>query len=144
MFNSDFVWLNFDEEFNSSNKEATRSFTIDEVPVAASQQGSPISAEGYILIQGHDVGNNASDPGDAMRHRILINGKNLPAFDMVDRDGWNLWMDRIPDGFLKKGQNRLTIQRRDRDTFKVANVVVHWRERRGSSRTSASDTITSG
>ena len=93
------------------------------------KRGSSISAEGYILIQAEDVGNAATDEGDAITHRILINGKHLPSFDMVDREGWNLWMDRIPKEFLKKGENRLTIRRRAVDRFRVANVTVQWRER---------------
>lgn len=129
MLNSDFVWLNFDTEFTRPNQEASRTFTIDDEPTAASQSGSSISAEGYLLIQAEDVGNSSTDEGDAITHRILINGKHLPSFDMVDREGWNLWMDRIPKNFLKRGQNKLTIRRRAVDRFRVANVVVQWRER---------------
>ncbi|MFG5383710.1 hypothetical protein [Yoonia sp. R2-816] len=128
MQNSDFVWLNFDTEFVSANQEATRTFVIDEEPSAASQSGSRISAEGYLVIQAQDVGNSSTDEGDEITHRILINDKHLPSFDMVDREGWNLWMDRIPRDFLKKGINTLTIRRRAVDRFRVANVVVHWRE----------------
>lgn len=129
MLNSDFVWLNFDTEFTRPNQEATRTFRIDDEPTAASQSGSSISSEGYLLIQAEDVGNSSTDEGDEITHRILINGKHLPSFDMVDREGWNLWMDRIPKNFLKKGQNKLTIRRRAVDRFRVANVVVQWRER---------------
>ncbi len=130
MLGSDFAWLNFDNEFNRPNEEATRSFVIDEEPAAASRPGQSVSSEGYILIQAQDVGNSATDEGDAITHRIIINGKHLPSFDMVDHEGWNLWMDRIPKNFLKKGENRLTIRRRAVDRFRVANVVVQWRERR--------------
>lgn len=129
MLNSDFVWLNFDTEFTRPNQEATRTFHIDDEPTAASRSGSSISSEGYLLIQAEDVGNSATDEGDEITHRILINNKHLPSFDMVDREGWNLWMDRIPKNFLKKGQNTLTIRRRAVDRFRVANVVVQWRER---------------
>ncbi|MEM1046259.1 MAG: hypothetical protein AAGL24_08915 [Pseudomonadota bacterium] len=130
MFSSDFAWLNFDKEFTQPNEEATRTFVIDEEPVSAVASGSAKSSEGYILIQAEDVGNSSTDEGDPITHRILINGKHLPSFDMVDRDGWNLWMDRIPKDFLKKGQNRLTVRRRAVDRFRVANIVVQWRERR--------------
>lgn len=132
MFNCDFVWLNFDNDFNRPNEEATRTFVIDEEPAAASQNGTSISAEGFILIQAQDVGNSSTDEGDAITHRILINGQHLPSFDMVDREGWNLWMDRIPANMLRKGDNRLTIRRRAVDRFRVANVVVQWREKRGT------------
>jgi hypothetical protein len=128
MLRSDFAWVNFDNEFNVPNEEATRTFTIDDDPAAASAPGSSVRAEGYILIQARDVGNSSAGPGDSITHRILINGRHLPSFDMVAEDGWNLWMDRIPVGFLQQGQNRLTIRRRAVDNFAVANVVVHWRE----------------
>jgi hypothetical protein len=130
MLGSDFAWLNFDTEFDRPNEEATRSFFIDEEPVLASRRGTSVSSEGYILIQAEDVGNSSTDPGDEITHRVLINGKHLPSFDMIDGEGWNLWMDRIPKDFLKKGENRLTIRRRAVDRFRVANVVVQWRERR--------------
>lgn len=128
MQNSDFVWLNFDTEFTVAGQEATRTFELEEEPSSASQQGSGISAEGYLLIQAQDVGNSSTEEGDAITHRLLINDKHLPSFDLVDREGWNLWMDRIPRDFLKKGTNKLTIRRRAVDRFRVANVVVQWRE----------------
>lgn len=131
MFNSDFVWVNFDEDIQIG-EESTRTFIIDEDPTAAS--GQPITAEGYLLIQARNVGsdNNLSDDGQASCNQIRINGRDLPAFDLVAHEGWNLWMDRIPDGFLQVGQNRLTIVGRC-DRFHVANVVVQWRERKKSS-----------
>ncbi len=130
MLGSDFAWLNFDKEFDEPNEQATRTFFIDEEPVLASRPGQSVSSEGYILIQAEDVGNSSTEEGEEITHRILINGKHLPSFDMVDRQGWNLWMDRIPRDFLKKGQNRLTVRRRAVDRFRVANIVVQWRERR--------------
>lgn len=129
MTRSDFAWLNFDTEFTQPNQEATRTFFIDDEPVPASRPGQSVDAEGYIMIQAQDVGNSSTDEGDAITHRILINGQHLPSFDMVDREGWNLWMDRIPVGFLKNGENRLTVRRRAVDRFRVANIVVQWRER---------------
>ena len=144
MFNSDFVWLNFDKEFTRPNEEATRSFYIDEEPTAAHPRGQGITSEGYILIQAEDVGVGASEPGDELTHRVLINGQHLPSFDMVAEDGWNLWMDRVPENFLKKGENTLTIRRRAVDRFRVANVVVQWRERRGTADLSATDRVAVG
>lgn len=129
MTRSDFAWLNFDAEFVQPNQEATRTFFIDDEPALASRAGQSVSAEGFIMIQAEDVGNSSTDEGDAITHRILINGEHLPSFDMVDREGWNLWMDRIPKGFLKKGENRLTIRRRAVDRFRVANVMIQWREK---------------
>ena len=128
MFNSDFVWVNFDEDIQI-NEESTRTFVIDEDPAAAS--GRPITAEGYLLIQARNVGsdNNVADDGQPSCNQIRINGKDLPVFDLVAHEGWNLWMDRIPEGFLQVGQNRLTIVGVC-DTFHVANVVVQWRERK--------------
>lgn len=129
MTRSDFAWLNFDTEFVQANQEATRTFFIDDNPVPASRPGQSVSAEGFIMIQAEDVGNSSTAEGDAITHRILINGQHLPSFDMVARDGWNLWMDRVPSGILKKGENRLTVRRRAVDQFRIANIVVQWRER---------------
>lgn len=120
---SDFTWVNFDEQFNSTNREATRDFSVDGEPVGT----------GYLLIQVRDV--------ELSRHRILINGRDLPSFDIPadpENQVWRVWMDRIPSGFLQTGQNRLTIRRQfddpavegDTEAFFVANVAVHWRERR--------------
>lgn len=127
MINADFAWLNFDTEFTRPNQQATRTFVIDDEPTEAAE-GQRRSAEGFLMIQARDVGNAGTDEGDAMTHRILINDKHLPSFDMVDHEGWNLWMDRIPAGFLKKGNNTLTVRRRAVDRFRVANIVVQWRE----------------
>ncbi len=129
MLQADFAWLNFDTEFTRPNQEATRSFVIDDEPTSASRRTANTRAEGFLLIQAQDVGNSSTEEGDAITHRLLINGRHLPSFDMVDREGWNLWMDRIPEDFLVRGTNRLTIRRRAVDRFRVANVMVQWRER---------------
>lgn len=127
MISADFAWLNFDTEFTVPNQQATRTFEIDEEPaVFVQRQGT--SAEGFLLIQAQEVGNSSSGEGDANAHRILINGKTLPSFDMVNSEGWNLWMNRIPSGFLRSGNNTLTIRRRAVDQFRVVSVVVQWRD----------------
>ena len=128
MSKADFAWLNFDTEFTVPNQEATRTFVIDGEPMLATDSNSAVSAVGFILIQAEDVGNGSTEPGDEITHRVLINGQHLPSFDMVAEDGWNLWMDRIPRGFLKKGVNTLTVRRRAVDRFRVANITVQWRE----------------
>lgn len=142
MLRADFAWLNFDQEFTRPNQEATRSFVIDDEPERASRPQSNRSAEGFLLIQAQDVGNSSTDEGDAITHRILINGRHLPSFDMVDHEGWNLWMDRIPAGFLRSGTNRLTIRRRAVDRFRVANVMVQWRESTDSGNVSIDPVLT--
>lgn len=115
MEHSDFKLINFDEQFNSNNTSATRTFTVD---------GNPIDT-GYLLIQCFDVENN--------NHQILINNRDLPSFDIPTHNNnqWFTWMDRIPSGFLQQGQNRITIRRSStnpNDGFFVANVVINWRE----------------
>lgn len=133
MFQGDFAWLNFDVTFDQPNEEATRSFVIDDSPVEATPSNANISAEGFLLIQARNAGAQPGADGEVTPHEILINGRALPSFDIVGRDGWNLWMDRIPDGILRRGTNRLTIRRitggdNGNDRFRVANVVVQWRE----------------
>lgn len=114
MARSDFTWVNFDEEFNTNTKEATRTFNIE---------GNPIST-GYLLIQYFDVGLNG--------HRILINDRDLPSFDIpAHKDAdlqWFTWMDRIPPGFMHQGENSITIRRIGSERFNIANVAIHWRE----------------
>lgn len=116
MARSDFAWVNFDQDFNSSNEAASRTFRIEGTPTGT----------GYLLIQHYDVENN--------NHRISINGQELPSFDMAARDPqlgnriWVLWMDRIPPGFLQQGLNRIDIERGSTEFFHVANIAVHWRE----------------
>jgi hypothetical protein len=130
MHNADFAWLNYDTAFAGASPEATRSFFIEDAPLPACRPGTPVAAEGYILVQ-IEVGWTEDVPGDTeVPLRILVNGNHLPAIDLVSRAGRSLWMDRIPPGFLKKGENRVTVRCGARDAFRVANIVVQWRERR--------------
>lgn len=124
MRQADFRWVNFDHTFPTDGVTATRSFFIDDNPVAA---GAGISADGYILIQARNVGGpSVNDDGAQSAVRVLINGRDLPSFDLVNHNGWTLWMDRIPEDFLRRGNNRITIRTTERCT--IANVTVNWRE----------------
>ena len=111
MARSDFAWINFDEEFNSSNQVATRTVVID----------GPHIGTVYLRIQHFDeeIGN----------HRISINVKGLPIFDMPAQKKidllWLIWMYRIPAVFMRQGQNKITIQRVSTERFGVANVAIH-------------------
>ncbi|MEO1391623.1 MAG: hypothetical protein AAFV90_01770 [Cyanobacteria bacterium J06634_5] len=115
MASSDFTWVNFDAQFSANNPETTRTFEIE---------GNPLNnGNGYLLIQAQDV--------EQGNHRILINNQNLPSFDIPVQGGNNLrttWMDRVPQSFLRQGQNRITIQREGSESFFVFNVMVQWRE----------------
>jgi hypothetical protein len=115
MARSDFAWVNFDFQFNAQNTQATRTFEVEGTPL---NNGS-----GYLLIQAFDV--------ERSNHRILINGQDLPSFDIPPQAGsnlWTTWMDRVPQSFLNPGQNRITIRREDPEDFFVANVLIQWRE----------------
>ncbi|NJP10360.1 MAG: hypothetical protein HC866_13525 [Leptolyngbyaceae cyanobacterium RU_5_1] len=96
MARSDFSWVSFDFQFNAQNPQATRTFTIE---------GNPLSSgDGYLLIQAFDV--------ERDDHRILINDQDLPSFDIPPQSEgslWTTWMDRVPQSFLNRGQNRITI-----------------------------------
>jgi hypothetical protein len=114
---ADFAFINFDQQFDTGNPRATRTWFVDGVP----------TGHGYLLIQHLDV----ELPG----HRIRINDRDLPQFDIPAQNEidqlWRLWMDRIPPGFIQQGENRVTIIRSTTagtEAFRVANVVVHWRE----------------
>lgn len=112
MARSDFTMVTFNHSFNAASPSETRNFSVE---------GNPVR-DGYLLVQAFDVERNS--------HEIAINGQRLPGFDLP-RDGnneWQTWMEQIPHGFLNSGQNRITIRRRGNDDFRVANVVIHWRE----------------
>ena len=119
---SDFTWVTFDEQFTANNPVATRPFTVDDFVVDAHHDDASRTAEGYLLILARDVEHG--------NHQFEINGRDLPSFDLPpDGDGeWQTWMDRIPEGFLRTGENRLTIRRTSDDDFTVSAVAVHWRE----------------
>lgn len=119
MLRSDYAWVSFFEDFNSTNTAATRTFQIDGTPEGV----------GYLLIQQFDV--------EVGSHRILINDQDLSGFDLTamppgnpDRV-WITWMDGIRPGLLRQGTNRITIRRSTGtdEFFRVANIAVHWRER---------------
>ena len=126
---SDFAWVNFDHTFTAGSPSADRAFQVEGVPVPASPPGQNVAAAGYVLVQALDVENTAG--GAESTHEISINGTALPSFDLpVEGGAWQTWMDRIPPGILVSGANRIRITRGagDADGFRVANVVVHWRE----------------
>ena len=114
MARSDFAWVNFGEELNTGTPAATRTFNVE---------GSPKSI-GFLLIQYFDAENK--------NHRILINDQDLPSFDIPAHknanDQWFTWMDRIPPGFLRQGENRITIRRTGTERIGIANVAIHWRK----------------
>jgi hypothetical protein len=113
MARSDFMWIAFDEHLTAGNAVVERSFHLE---------GSPIGTA-YLLMQVGDV--------EAALHQVEINGKDLPSLDIMpsaDSGVYTTWMDRIPADFLQQGVNRIAIRRTGNDSFRVLNVVVHWRE----------------
>lgn len=110
MARADFTHVEFNHHFSAVAPEETRSLTIEGIPHG-----------GYILVQVADVENFAA--------QIEINGVDLPGWDVPPglSNKWSLWTDPIPTGFLKEGDNRLTIRSGGGDFF-VRSVWVHWRE----------------
>jgi hypothetical protein len=107
----DFTWLSINQEFNAQNNAATKTFIV---------QTTPISTDSYLLITTRDVTGSG--------HQLFINNKELPGFDLRPHEGWATSMDHIPPGFLKNGENTITIERIGSDNFAVGFIVVHWRE----------------
>ena len=128
MTRSDFAWVNFDHSF-ADGESVTRGFQVDGTPADAQPDNQELGAEGYLLIQAEAVGkeDGGADDGARSDNKIAINGRDLPAFDLIRHEGLNLWMDRIPQNFLRVGNNRLTITACG-DRFRILNVVVQWRE----------------
>ncbi|NEO59276.1 MAG: hypothetical protein F6J98_02250 [Moorea sp. SIO4G2] len=85
-------------------------------------EGNPTG--GYLLMQVYDVHKS--------RHSVRINGKNLPGSSEVQGqpNTWETWMEEIPSGFLKKGNNSIQFVRDTSvgDNFLIAAVAIHWRE----------------
>jgi hypothetical protein len=129
MTQSDFAWVNFNHTFTPATPTATRNFQVDSPPIEAGPAGADVRAVGYVLVQAFDVENTAGP--QQSQHRILINGVDLPDFDIpVEGGAWQTWMDHIPPGVLAVGNNTIRIIHggADADGFRVANVAIHWRE----------------
>lgn len=98
------------------DRTTVRNFNIDGVP-----QG-----KGYVLVQAYDVHEGS--------HQILINGQALPGMDIPKEVGkWQTWMDEIPSGIMKQGNNTIQIRRDTStgDNFIIRTVAIHWRETTG-------------
>ena len=117
MARSDYKLIPIEQNFTQSNPTVTKNFDIE---------GRPLNnfLDAYLLVQVRGVADS--------RHRISINNSELPDFDLPPAPGnsqaFLLWMDHIPTGFLRSGNNTITITRGANDNFEVKNVVVHWRE----------------
>src|SRR5262245_32328795 len=87
---------------------AERSFSIDGTPTGT----------GYLIGQFCDV--------QSFAHRIIINDQDLGGADIAPTqvaDRWQIWMDTIQDGVLKKGDNTIQIRRASGgDNFLVARL----------------------
>lgn len=95
------------------DKTGVRNFYIAGIP----------TGEGYLIGQFFDV--------HSPRHRIVINGNDLPGVDIATDIGhWQTWMDVINKGILRQGNNTLQVVRdtTTADNFVVGSIVVHWRE----------------
>jgi hypothetical protein len=117
MSHADFVFITVNEVLGGVGNDQTdlKKFNIDGKPTGA----------GYLLIQAHDVEHSG--------HRILINGKDLPGSDLPANpvnSQWQTWMDQIPAGYLKQGENSLLIMKIGGEQFTVRGVSVNWREER--------------
>lgn len=113
MARADFAFITISEVFNAQNTSTTKNFTIE------SGSGAPIGT-GYLLALCRDVSSS--------NQKLSINGVELPAVDLLPHVGWATQLDRIPSGFLRNGNNTITIERIGSDDFEVAVVIVHWRE----------------
>lgn len=77
----------------------------------------------YLIVTAYDVHNYG--------HRILINGQDLPGFDIPPAPGrWQTWMSVVPIPLIQKGYNTIQIKRDTStgDNFAIGTVAIHWRE----------------
>jgi len=116
MARSDFTIVDFNTVFTPNAPTATETFTVEGNPRGPS----------YLLIQAHDV--------EAGGHSIAINGQVLPELGLApnlppaEDKRWRTWTQQIPANVLHAGDNRITITQSGQDSFRVAGVVIHWRE----------------
>jgi hypothetical protein len=101
----------------AGQETSEKRFEVDREPVG----------DGYLVIQVYGV--------DFRTHRVLVNGEDLPQFDIASqqpgRPVWETWLDPIEEGILRRGRNTIRIMHGSTpqpDNFIVGNVVVHWRE----------------
>ena len=117
---SDFVMLRIRSKLGSNESslpESSFPFVGNSVEKEFHINGNP--EEGYIIIQLYNV--NA-------KHRILINGRNLPEHDiLVDTKGWTIWTDEIPNGVLIQGTNSIRIEAVGNDNFAIRHIILQWR-----------------
>ncbi len=116
---ADFNVVTFNHTFDQPNESETRNFPIEASEIQDDQA--------YLLVQTQGVGPSA--------HGIVINGNDVSDSltpDLPPAPGksqsWLLWMLEFPASFLNTGSNRIMIEKRGSDNFKIGNVVVHWRE----------------
>ncbi len=116
MARSDFNWVPIFHTFTEPEPSKTMEFPIE-------GNLNPLD-DAFLLIQFSGVGSYA--------HKIFINNEPLPGWDLPVAPGGSgasqLWMDHIPDGYLKKGTNTIRIDRGAADDFTVHGVAIHWRE----------------
>jgi hypothetical protein len=121
---SDFRIVNISAHFgdNAGDIDTPLPFVGNQKSVTFTIDGQP--REGYLLLNTFDV--------DSTRHRVQINGTDLPGSELVQNSGANRWqtrMDAISSDILKNGENTLTILRATgSDNFLVDRIIVHWRE----------------
>ena len=116
---ADFNVVPFNHNFDQPNESAVKNFPIEAREIRDSHA--------YLLVQIQGVGPSS--------HGIKLNGKNITDSRTPDLPpapnssvAWFTWMLEFPASMLKTGDNRIEIEKRGSDDFRVGNVVVHWRE----------------
>lgn len=112
MARADFNWVPIKHNFTTQKPSVLKTFPIEGL-------GNPLD-DGFLLIQARGVSSGS--------HRVFVNDQALPGLDIPKHDGWQTWVDRIPEGTLHSGENTIRIERIGQDEFRVEAVVVNWRE----------------
>jgi hypothetical protein len=113
---SDFNIVSINQLFSQANPSVTKFFTIggDQDP----------HDDAFLLIQMSGVRKQG--------HRIEINDTELPGSDLPvaphESEAEFTWLEHVPAGVLKAGENKLSIAKGADDNFRIRNVVVNWRE----------------
>lgn len=117
MARSDFNMVDIGHLFTPNQPVMTKHF-----PIEGNQ--APVD-DAYLLLQVQGI---------AANHTLRINNEIIPGVALTNAPGdsqvWRLGFTRIPPGVLKLGDNTIRIDRNPNagDNFRVAWVVVNWRE----------------
>lgn len=123
MFKADFALLRFE----GGETETSRVFFVDRSRLAPPRGKTGSGQDGFVLLRvlTGDPRLHKGAPGSDLA--LELNGRSLPDFDLAPPTSCQVWIGRLPPGFLKKGENRFTLHQRGGLPIASADLIVQWR-----------------